>query len=475
MQFGADLGATGTNFGAGTSADVEELNKALTAGYGRGGDTDTGTNLGAPLRVESLEQTLKVITFNERHVVFWRDIPKIPAFNTVEEFNQLTSYGSTGGYFVPEGVAPNESDSTYVRKTVQVKYVGSLRKVSHQMTLVRPAHGDVIALETLNGTREILRTVEKALFKGDSACVSQEWDGIEAQFYTGIGTDQVDTNIVDMRGAALSEEVLNEGANIVIQNYGFPTKLYCGYDAMTDLNKAYLSAAGKERVMVGQPNNGTSGFNLQGFQTAGGAFGFSPSVFITAGEAAPAAASGSSGGSLPSNSGVTVDAVAASDTDPNNAFITADAATYYYWIALENRFGVQAATNSATTASNAAVTSGKKVTLTIAGMSGTTATAVRIYRSKTNVQSAAKLVRRIPVVAGASMTWVDRNLFIPGTSTAYLLQVDLDVMSWKQLAPFTKIPLATVDPSIRWMQLLYGTPTLYAPRKIVVYRNIGRA
>jgi hypothetical protein len=48
-------------------------------------------------------------------------------------------------------------------------------------------------------------------------------------------------------------------------------------------------------------------------------------------------------------------------------------------------------------------------------------------------------------------------------------------MSFKQLAPFTKIPLATIDPSIRWMQLLYGTPALYVPRRMVLLKNIGKA
>ena len=48
-------------------------------------------------------------------------------------------------------------------------------------------------------------------------------------------------------------------------------------------------------------------------------------------------------------------------------------------------------------------------------------------------------------------------------------------MAFKQLAPMIKIPLATVDPSIRWMQLIYGTPQVYTPGRNVIFRNIGRA
>lgn len=478
-----DLGATGTTFGIGTASEVEELNKALTAGYGRGGDTTDGA-IGSPLRVESLEATLKLLTFSEKHIVFWRDIPKLPAFNTVEEFNQMTSYGNVGGYFVPEGVTPGESDSTYVRKTVQVKYLGSLRKVSHQMSLVRPAHGDVIALETMAGTREILKAVEDSLFAGDASCVAQEWNGIERQFLDGIGTtgdEEVDANIFDMRGAALTQASLSNATKVIMDNFGFPTAMYLGFKAMNDLNNLFIN---KEQVWLNQPTQGgMAGFPLQGYNTMGGAFGFRPSVFLKPGEDLSATARGLPG-QIPSTAGVTFAVVAASDASLNNQFGAGDAGTYHYRIALENRFGVTApiSTPTGAGATSAAVTTGQRVTLTVSALTGTTATAVRIYRGPRGVNGQFKLIKRIPFATNAArgttattdtLAWVDRNLDIPGTSKAFLMQVDLDVMSFKQLAPFSKIPLATIDPSIRWMQLLYGTPALYNPRRVVLLKNIG--
>jgi hypothetical protein len=461
MQYGADLGATGTNFGIGSAQEVEDLNKALTAGYGQSGSQADGAT-GAPLRVESLEATLKVTTFNERHIVLWRDLPKLPAFNTVEEFNQLNSYGNSGGYFVPEGVAPQESDSTYARKTVQVKYVGSLRKVTHQMTLVRPAHGDVIALETMNGTREILRTVEEALFFGNSDCVQSEWDGFEKQFYDGIAATDDDQNIIDLRGQPLTEANLGEAARVIIDNFGFPTTMYLGYETMTDLNNLFLP---KERISLNQANPGAAGFALQQFMTAGGAYNFRPSVFLRPGETAPVTASGVSG-QIPATAGVTVAGAAAGS---GSLFA---AGTYKYAVVLENRFGKSAAV----VAADVTATLGQQITVTVSGLSGSLATAIRLYRSTGTVGTGPmKLVKRFALVPGATMAYVDKNKDMPGTSKAFLMQVDLDVMSFKQLAPFTKIPLATIDPSIRWMQLLYGTPALYAPRKMLVVKNIGKA
>lgn len=464
-MYGSDLGAAGTNFGVGSAQEVEELNKALTAGYGRGGNQADG-GIGAPLRVESLEATLKVTTFSERNIVFWKDIPKLPAFNTVEEFNQLNGYGTAGGYFVPEGVAPQESDSSYARKTVQVKYVGSLRKVTHQMTLVRPAHGDVIALETMNGTREILRTVEESLFNGDSTCVAQEWDGFEKQFYDGIGAENGDENILDLRGQALAEATLGEAARVIIDNYGFPTAMYCGFETMTDLNNLFLP---RERISLNAANPGVAGFALQQFMTAGGAYAFRPSVFIKPGETAATVAMGAAA-QIPVAAGVTVAGAAAASV---GAASLLGAGTYKYAVVLENRFGKTARIESA----NVTATAGQQVTVTVSGLTANSATAMRVYRSVGAAGTGAlKFVKRVPIAANAtSTTFVDKDFDIPGTSKAYLMQVDLDVMSFKQLAPFTKIPLATIDPSIRWMQLLYGTPALYVPRRMVLLKNIGKA
>ena len=474
-MFGADNGATaaGTGFGVGTAQEVEELNKALKTGitgYERGGDQGDANNpSGSPLRVESLESTLKVTTYNERHIVFWRDIPKLPAFNTVEEFNQLNQYGNQGGYFVPEGTLPESSDSRYDRKVVQVKYLGTTRAVTHVMTLVRPAHGDVIALETLNGTRDILKVLENALFFGDSACVSYEFDGIRKQLTDAWGSTTTDQNIVDLRGQPLDEKTMGDAARIIIDNYGFPTTMYLGFQVMQDLNALFFP---KERLNMMQGNmaQGQAGFNLNAFQTVGGAYDFRPSVFLKPGRAMPTAAVGSSA-NVPTMAGVTISAATpGSDTASKMA-----ASSHDYYCTTENRYGESA--GSALLASAVVYLAGQSSVLTIASITNTTAaavTAVNLFRCLAGAATP-KFMVRLPTAAAASITFTDRDLFQPGTSEAFLVQMDVDVLSFKQLAPFTKIPLATIDPSIRWAQVLYGTPAIYTPRKCVLLRNIGKA
>jgi hypothetical protein len=78
------------------------------------------------------------------------------------------------------------------------------------------------------------------------------------------------------------------------------------------------------------------------------------------------------------------------------------------------------------------------------------------------------------VDGGAAGIVRDRNRYLPGTQDSLLLQADTDVIEFKQLAPLMKMPLAKLSPADRFMVLLYGTPIVYAPSKMVRYINIGR-
>ena len=66
-------------FGATTQQDVDNLNKALSAGQDRDPPGSITSGDGFALRVESLESTLKNVTYRMEHIRFWRNIPKLPA------------------------------------------------------------------------------------------------------------------------------------------------------------------------------------------------------------------------------------------------------------------------------------------------------------------------------------------------------------------------------------------------------------
>ena len=78
----------GQGFGNATAADVAELNKALTTGNYAGAKGVAGQTNGAALQVESLENSLKVLTYSDQHVKFWKKIAKTPAYSTVDVLRQ---------------------------------------------------------------------------------------------------------------------------------------------------------------------------------------------------------------------------------------------------------------------------------------------------------------------------------------------------------------------------------------------------
>ena len=68
---------------------------------------------------------------------------------------------------------------------------------------------------------------------------------------------------------------------------------------------------------------------------------------------------------------------------------------------------------------------------------------------------------------------IDLNLNLPGTSTAYMLQMNEQNFAFRQLAPMIKIPLATLAAIVRWMQLFYGVPIVYSGRRNVLFVNVA--
>jgi len=455
-------------FGAASQEDITNLNKAMTAGQ-KVNNPGAVAGDGFALRVESLERTLKNVTYKMSHIRLWKSIGKLAAYNTIEEFNQIQSYGSnTDSGFISEGDLPEEQDTTYERKWSVVKYMGVTGKVSHVLSLVKPAHGNVIAQEAVNKTMHLLRIIENALFKGDSSISALQFDGFEKLLLDNAPA----ANIIDLRGKPLSEDVLTDGALTVLDapNYGEPTDLYCNPKIKADLCKTFFP---KERYdLFSKTSEGLVGLDIKGFTSPAGDVRFQPDVFVNDG-GSPLAASGDA---AKRPSAPTVSTPATSPADPLSKFIVGDGGDYFYKIQAVNRYGRAAAIDLVAGPTAVTVAAGDKVT---AGLTGGVIAPewYEIFRTKTDgATGTERLILRVKNAAGAKeQVFNDYNDNLPGCTSAYLFQQNLECMSFKQLAPMVKIPLATVDSSIRFMILLYGVPTLYTPGKNVLYRNVGRS
>jgi hypothetical protein len=457
-------------FGQTSREEVAALNKALQVGQSINAPVSAVSGDGFAMRVESLESTLKVQTSKMEHIVFWRNVPKLPEWNTVAEYNVLHDYGTNeDGLWVGETDLPEEDDSTFERKYAIVKFMGTTRKVSHVATLIKSAHGQLVAMETVNGTMHLLRGLERALFYGDSALSALQFDGYEKL----IKTYSPSTNIVDMRGRPLSEDALTDAALIVndAPNYGIPTDLYCSPKVKTDLVKAFFP---KERYdLFSKPSNGMIGLDIKGFTSPIGDVRFQPDVFINDG-GAPSVARGDSS-KRPGTP--TVSTAATTPADALSKFIAEDAGNYYYTIQAVNRYGCSAGVVLVAGPTPVAVAAGDRVTWAMTPGVGGSVDYYRVYRTKVGGASGTeRLILRVANAAGAgAQTINDYNNYLPYCSSAFLFQQNLESMSFKQLAPMVRIPLATIDTSIRWAQVIYGVPVMYTPGKNLLFTNIGRA
>ena len=181
-DYGFAASQDGNHMGGTSMETVDALNKALAAEQITGRDTaDLTTASGAPLKVESLEKTLKHLTFRESDIRLWKDLPKKPAYNTVEEYNQQTSYGANRGGWNREGELPEEEDSVFVRRAQLVKYLGVTKSVTHQMTLVNTMVGSIMERTIKDGTMWILRTLNQGLYFGNEKLIPEQFNGFLAQ------------------------------------------------------------------------------------------------------------------------------------------------------------------------------------------------------------------------------------------------------------------------------------------------------
>lgn len=458
----------GQGFGTASAADVAELNKALTTGAYAQANGVAGQTNGAALQVESLENSLKVLTYSDQHVKFWKKIAKTPAYSTVEEYNQLLSYGSNSGGFVPEGVLPETEDSEYRRQASFVKFLGTTREVTHPMTLVRSAHGDVIARENQNGILWLMKQLEHGLFWGNSKLAPGGKEGVQ---FDGMNVMIDDENVYDCKGGDLKDTDINFGAQMIIENYGTPTDLYLPFETLADFSNEYFP---KERVIM--PTQGAgyqAGLVVNKFQTHGGAVDFNPDLFLQ--KTKPLSASGTGGTKAPTAPGSVTVAVNADGTKGEFAKENG-AGTYGYSVTAVNRFGesvpTAAAADVALTASDLA--KGIKITITNASNMVVAPDYFNIYRTeKDGTQK--YCIMSVPadsINASGTTVAIDNDETMANTYTAFMGEFTPEVIAFKQLAPIMKMDLALLGPAYRWMILLYGVPQLYAPKKWMKFKNI---
>lgn len=466
-------------FGNASYSELAALNKALEAGSITGRDTDGLTNAsGAPLKVESLEKTLKVLEFREGDITFWKDIPKIPEYNTVSEYNRLVSYGNDRGGFNTEGELPETEDSVYQRASQLVKFLGVTREVTHPMTLVRTNIGSAIQQEVRNGMMWIMRKADRSLWRGDSDIVPVEYNGMFQQHKEGAPapTYLQTEKVIDLRGASLSEGNIEEGMRRIVDQFGTANTLYAPPVVISNFVKQFY---GDRRTLTPVQDDTRVGYRVSKFMSQFGEVNLKFDKFLNKQPAKNAGASATSA-KAPNNVSDGGTPVAAVGSDGSSLWDSGTSGDYGYGVVAFNRYG-DSGLHELDSGTPVTVAAGGAVDLQFSDGGGANpATGYRIYRTKKGQTGRYYPLFEITTAelaagydGGAATKVRDRNRIIEDTNEAFLFDMDDQILSFKQLAPMMKFDLARVAISYRFSVLLYGTPILYQPIKTIKFINVG--
>jgi hypothetical protein len=436
-------------------AVMDELRKSLLSI-----DPAVGVS-GAALIPQSLETVLKVTTHKMKELKLWQTLAKRPAFNTIEEYNVLNSYGLEENGFMDEGGLPNEDASEFVRETGLVKYMGTVRGVTHPATLVRTTIGSLIDQEDTSGTMHLLRLLETNLFYGDDRLNPKAFKGLK-QILTSRGSE----NVIDLRGEPISAKVLESIDQRIADKFGEIDTLFMSTKAKANMSRLLMPKDGNRIVL---PQGGTStnlGMTVDRYDGNNSSFNLENHKFIrenTKPKTTIAAALNGLVGGTPAQPAVALFNPAA------GTYNRLAAGTYSYVVSAVNDRGE--GLGSVATA-NASPDGTNCVRVTITQVAG--ARFYRIYRNAETGQTTRYLVDEVKDSGGGTTLWEDRGVFIPGASMAFGLFLDPDQgMQFKQLAPLMKLPLAQINTTMRWAILLYGMLQVYQPKKCVLLINVG--
>jgi hypothetical protein len=473
----------GLDQGLVSQTDVENLNKAITAGYG-GAGKPTDLTYGGVLQAESLEATLKSVTFDMKNLKMWPAISVDKAYNLFEQYNRLISYGSDSAPYIGEGGAPIEEDSTYVRDGQKIVFFGTRRKVSHQMTLVRTTVGDIVAQQAKEGTMHLLKNVEREMYWGhahflnrldgsndgsDAALPSNSiaMSGILKQLKKGDadvlmksgdfeGYGDAQSIAQDLGGNVIAQDDIERLAVIALENFGSPSELHIEPAALSAFVKQFYPQFRSAPGLSGQ----TVGYDVSKMTTTAGAIDFKPNLFLRP-RAGARALSVSALAPQPGSFSIT-----ASATGSGSALA---AGAYQVKATLVNDAGESIPVQES---GGITITAGQNITLTVANMPAGVKY-MKVFMSAPGGAAGTEKFAGNFANAG-NTTYVVAGRKQAGLGEAFLLDMSAECMKFKQLAPLSKINFAIVTTALEFAIVMYGALFVYTPRFNCLFENVGK-
>lgn len=473
-------------FVGGEDAGQAELLKAMQAGQLTGRDT-TGIPLTQePLKVESLETTLKNLEYRTTDIKLYNSIPKLTAYNTVEEYIQLVSYGAQRGGFYDEGQNSNVEDSTYVRRAEKIKYMQVNGKVTLQAQMVK-SYVDAMTQETKNKMMWLTRLADKALTQADSDIVPQQFNSIY-KGHASIGTTQDflyatfedyynSGTVIDLRGKSLKQGDVEDGAVAVDSKYGNVDSVFAPTTVLSALTKDYYNT---QRIMQGGTAAQMGTGHIKSLSTTIGDVNLMSDKFMSQ-DPAKTTATPADSGSVPTAAATVTVALA---SDSVSKFQVAEAGNVFYGVCAINAAGESNLTVYATPVTLAALYSAD-ITITN-GTGANPLTGYTIYRTKVTAAGSPTGLDFFPIFkvstaqiangfnGGAAGVVRDRGYFLPDLEQAFITEMSDEVLAIKQLAPLSKLDLAVTTMAREFIIFHFLCLQVSAPKKIVRFINVAK-
>ena len=448
-----------------SAGEVNELQKALAAGYGTDSSQFTGGRALIPENLES--EVVNVVAQLKEDCKVMNSVKKTPVRSTVHEVNLRTGHGDYRHLSVAEGGASIDTDQSLERKTFAMKYLQTRRSVTKQMEAAETFEG-ALASEKLAGVETIIKGAEYQCFHGDSAIVPTEFDGFLASIKKANAADQ---NIINLKGSTLGnygEKIFDEIAAMVRGKGGFLDKALFPTVLAKDIKEIF---ADKQRYLMNNPIPNLSFKTIPDYGTAIGAnialsgeeagddmFFEVKGEVVAEGDATRRPAAPTS--------------VTASASGSGSSFTANDAGDYMYTVHAVNQYGISAGTSIAAAVTVAA---GNKVALTITPGSGVAATGFIICRSKKNDTKVMEM-DKVANSGNATTVYEDTNDELPGTASMIFLPKKRfqPVYTFGQLLPACTFPLAPTNTAeTPFLVMLYGGLEVRAPKHCGLVKNIS--
>lgn len=457
----------GTNYTVESlKAGEKEFQKSLGADAGAGTigygvDPNNMSGFTTPLRIEALDAQVKTLTYGVEQFVFFNKIARRPATSSVQQYVTYDRHGEIGHSMASrEGELSKITSQEYNRKVVNMKYLTTARQVTVQASMANSIANPLDAA-TDDAIVSLAAEIEWMSFYGDKSMhAAKDQEGLE---FDGLNKLIDDNNVIDARGASLSEQLLNDAAVSISKAYGYPTDAFIPMGAKAKLINDLLDT--QRILMSAAPQENTIGFNAPRFQSIAGVISLNGSNtmenYRILDEQDPFI-----NGIAPS---VTAKVVA----DEDAKFAPEDVGDLEYKVvAVAGREHSEAVAVDPVALANAK--SHVELSIKVPSVYGNDVEFVRVYRlsKESGLFYEIGRVSAITAVAGV-LTFVDNNEIIPGTVDVYVGQMTPDVIALYEWLPITRYGLATMTAAFTWSFLWFGALTLFAPRKWVRIKNVA--